>query len=178
MREILITDPDALAREQLLDLLESQHKVCVASCAGEALELMNQRDFDLVVADMNLSRQQESQFLKVAREVGVIMTTAFGTIEDAVQAMQDGAIDFLTKPFSDEQITLAIERALETRDLLQENQNLREALDDRLRMDNMIATDAKVQSVFKQVKAVAKTRTTVLVTGESGTGKTLLARAI
>ena len=178
MREILITDPDALAREQLLDLLESQHKVCVASCAGEALELMNRRDFDLVVADMNLSRQQESQFLKVAREVGVILTTAFGTIEDAVQAMQDGAIDFLTKPFSDEQITLAIERALETRDLLQENQNLREALDDRLRMDNMIATDAKVQSVFKQVKAVAKTRTTVLVTGESGTGKTLLARAI
>jgi DNA-binding NtrC family response regulator len=92
--------------------------------------------------------------------------------------MQHGAADFLGKPFAPDQVLLAVDRALEKSALQRENQQLKSALDDRLRLDNVIGTDPRMQAVFKTVQAVADTRTTVLVTGESGTGKTLLARAL
>jgi DNA-binding NtrC family response regulator len=119
------------------------------------------------------------QRLRRARpDLPIVLTTAFGSVEDAVQAMRSGAADFLGKPFAPEQVLVAVDRALEKATLVRENQDLRHALDDRLRLENLIGTDSRMQGIFKTVRAVADTRTTVLVTGESGTGKTLLARAI
>jgi DNA-binding NtrC family response regulator len=92
--------------------------------------------------------------------------------------MRGGAADFLGKPFAEEQVLLAVDRSLEKSALQRENHALRDALDDRLRIDNLIGTDPRMQAIFKTVKAVADTRTTVLLTGESGTGKTVLARAM
>jgi len=110
--------------------------------------------------------------------LSVIMTAAFGSVEDAVEAMRLGAADFLAKPCSEEQLLIAVDNATRTHRLLVENHDLKEALDDRLRLDNFIATDSAMLRLLKSVKAVAPARTTVLITGESGTGKTLLARAI
>jgi DNA-binding NtrC family response regulator len=139
-------------------------------------------DIDLVLCDLALPGGGGMRLLQEIQqlhpETAVVLLSAFGSVQDAVTAMRQGAADFLGKPFAPEQVLVAVDRALEKTALQKENQALKTALDDRLRLDNVVGTDPRMQTIFKTVKAVADTRTTVLVTGESGTGKTLLARAL
>ena len=181
--KILVVDQDSDHRERCRDHLQEHGAEVWASESGEAALAQLESDaFDVVLSELQLPDMAGLELLEQAlssqENLAVIMMAAFGSVEDAVEAMRLGATDFLSKPFSEEQLCLSIDKATRTHQLLAENHDLKEALDDRLRIDNMIATDPRMQLVLKTVKAVAKARTTVLITGESGTGKTLLARAI
>ncbi len=183
MAKILIADADQALLDTLRDQLASRgHTVSCASDAASLHELLGQDDPDLLITDLDLPGVSGLDVLhqvhKSHPELCVVLTTAFGSVEDAVHAIRAGAADFLPKPFSNEQVQVAVDRALERATLVRENQDLRTALDDRVRIDNLIGSDPRMQSIFKTARAVADTRTTVLITGESGTGKTVLARAL
>ena len=182
MAKVLIADPDPESLETLKEVLASAGHVAVpCPVATDVHAALAGGDFDLVIADadqqgggLDLLRAAQSEH----KETAVILTTLFGSVDDAVTAMRAGAADLLRKPFSREQAKVAMERALEHAHLVRENDDLRRALDDRAQIDNLIGDDPRMQSIFKTVRAVADTRTTVLVTGESGTGKTVVARAL
>jgi DNA-binding NtrC family response regulator len=183
MAKILIADADQALLDTLRDQLASRgHTVSCASDAARLHELLGQDDPDLLITDLDLPGVSGLDVLhqvhKSHPELCVVLTTAFGSVEDAVHAIRAGAADFLPKPFSNEQVQVAVDRALERATLVRENQDLRTALDDRVRIDNLIGSDPRMQGIFKTARAVADTRTTVLITGESGTGKTVLARAL
>jgi DNA-binding NtrC family response regulator len=183
MVRILIADPDRATQQALRELLDGTAEALHVTDDGlRALRVVIEQDVDLVIAELKLAGMNGLDLLrevqKLRPDAAVILQTAFGTVEDAVRAMRDGAADFLSKPYSSEQIRIAIDRSVERLALIKENQDLRTALDDRLRLDNLVANDPGMRDILKTVQAVAPTRTTVLITGESGTGKTLLARAI
>ncbi len=184
MAKILIVDPDDYSNTQLEAALQGDGYETVSTGDGiAALRLLNDDpSINLVIAAQETPEIGGLELVEAARErrahLPVIVTAAFGDIDDAVTAMRRGAEFYLTKPFTDDQLLIEVKKAFERAALENENDKLREALDDRLRLENFVSTDARMQGVFKTVKAVAKARTTVLITGESGTGKTLLARAI
>lgn len=183
MTRILVADPDPHAQDRLADLLaERGYEFTAADDVFGALAPVQEGGIDLILADLSLPGGGGMQLLEQVRsshqETAVVLLSAFGSVQDAVKAMQMGAADFLGKPFAKDQVMLAVDRALEKSALRKENQELKNALDDRLRLDNVIGTDPRMQGIFKMVQAVADTRTTVLITGESGSGKTLLARAL
>lgn len=183
MTRILVADPDPRSQQHLASLLEERgYALDAAPDLDSALEPVHEGAVDLILADLSLPGGGGMELLEKVQqsnpETSVVLLSAFGSVQDAVKAMQHGAADFLGKPFAPDQVLLAIDRALEKSALQRENQQLKTALDDRLRLDNVIGTDLRMQAIFKTVQAVADTRTTVLVTGESGTGKTLLARAL
>ncbi len=182
MQKILLADPDPHTRDELGALLGERFELDAAYDVPTALQSLADGSFDLVLADLQLPGGGGLRLLEEARQAqpdaAVVLLSAFGSVEDAVQAMRHGAADFLGKPFAPDQLLVAVDRALEKAALRRENHALRDALDDRVRLDNVVGADARMQGIFKTVKAVADTRTTVLITGESGTGKTLLARAL
>ncbi|MBL8728732.1 MAG: sigma-54-dependent Fis family transcriptional regulator [Planctomycetes bacterium] len=183
MTKILLADPDPRTQTDLRALLTQRgFELDAAADVPAALEPLALGDVDLVLCDLALPGGGGMRLLEEVRALGgetaVVLLSAFGSVQDAVQAMQHGAADFLGKPFAPDQVLCAVDRALEKSALQKENHALRAALDDRLRLDNVVGSDPRMQAIFKTVKAVADTRSTVLVTGESGTGKTLLARAL
>jgi DNA-binding NtrC family response regulator len=183
MPKILIADPDPFLQDTMRQLLLARgHEVAAAPTAEAARERLAEDEPALLIAALELPGMNDLDLLQAARRdgtgVGVILTAAFGSVADAVRAVRAGADDFLPKPFSDEQLVMAVDRAFERAALRRENLDLRHALDDRVRIDNLIGGDPRMQAIFKTARAVADTRTTVLITGESGTGKTLLARAL
>ena len=183
MTRILLADPDPRSQQDIASLLaERGYSLDAAPDLASALAPVREGAVDLILADLSLPGGGGMELLHEVQhsnpDTSVVLLSAFGSVQDAVKAMQSGAADFLGKPFAPDQVLLAVDRALEKTALQRENQQLRSALDDRLRLDNVIGTDLRMQAIFKTVQAVADTRTTVLVTGESGTGKTLLARAL
>lgn len=184
MGKILIVNPDPGEQRHLRSLLsEAGHEAEALGDGLRALRALQEReDFDLLIAEMQCPGMDGMALLHEARrqrpELAVILCAAFGTIQDAVAAMRDGAANFLSKPFSDDQFQIAVERARERGHLVRENLDLKAALADRGRLDNIVTANARMQAIFKTVRAVAQTRTTLLITGESGTGKTMLARAL
>ncbi|MEZ5964984.1 MAG: sigma-54 dependent transcriptional regulator [Planctomycetota bacterium] len=181
--KVLVADPDPSTAEAVAPVLPAQLSLASCSDGPRALQLIRDDDsIALLLAETGLPGLSGLDLLRRGRnlrpDLQVILLSAFGTVDDAVEAMREGAADFKSKPFAADEVALSLERALERRRLVCENRDLREALDDRLRIENMVATDPRMQEIFKVVKAAAQTRTTVLITGESGTGKTLLARAI
>jgi DNA-binding NtrC family response regulator len=183
MTKILVADPDPRSQRDLRVLLEQRgYELDAVADLAAALPPIAEGEVDLVLCDLALPGGGGMQLLHeiqaVQSDTAVVLLSAFGSVRDAVLAMRQGAADFLGKPFAPDQVLVAVDRALEKSALQRENHALKSALDDRLRLDNVVGDDPRMQSIIKTVKAVADTRTTVLITGESGTGKTLLARAL
>ncbi len=180
---ILIVDDDELILTSLSELLKLEgYDVETAESFGAASALLAAGQFQVVITDVAMPQVGGFELLKLVRnrypDTAVIMVTAYGTIEDAVEAIKHGAFDYLTKPIIDDEIKVVVQRALQAQLLTAENRSLRRQLGERYSLDNVIGHDYKMLKVFDLVEAVADTPTTVLITGESGTGKSLVARAV
>ncbi|HUG90962.1 MAG TPA: sigma-54 dependent transcriptional regulator [Planctomycetaceae bacterium] len=180
---LLVVDDDRHVREAIADYLRGLgHRTETAADCAEALARLNDSAYDVVVCDVNLPDRDGFGVLEWAVEnrpdTAVILLTGYGTIESAVEAIRVGAFDYLTKPCIDEELRLAIQRALGQRRIVEENRHLKARLDERYGLKNVIGHDYRMLRLFDLIESVADTRTTVLILGESGTGKTMTARAI
>jgi len=181
---ILIIDDekDMLVLLKRIITEETDHEVVTESDPHRALELFRKNAFDLVITDLKMPRMDGMQVLEKAKEmdpkVTVVILTAFATIENAVEAIQKGAYDYITKPFRRERILLTISKVMEWQEMLRENLSLREALAQKESGRPLIGSTSVMKELFERIKQVAPTMATVLITGASGTGKELVARAI
>jgi two-component system NtrC family response regulator len=179
---LLVEDDESLRRMMEFQLAEKGYAVRAACDGEQALRLFRETPPDLVVTDMTLPRVGGLELLRaVKREaprVPVIVITAFGTIETAVQAMRDGAFHYVTKPISNEELALVVAKALDYGALSEENVRLRQELRERHKIENIVGDSAAMKRVYDMVARVAGRNVTVLLEGESGTGKELIARAI
>jgi two-component system response regulator HydG len=180
---LLVVDDDPAVRQSLERTLTREGYTVVQAPDGQSgLERLRAGGIDLVLSDLKMPGLSGLDLLRevksVAGDVDVIMLTAFGTVEEAVQAMKDGAVDFLTKPFQRAQLIRVIRKALERRALIEQNRALQRRLDDLLRQGNIIGASPAFRRMMTLVDQVASSSATVLVQGESGTGKELIARAI
>jgi DNA-binding NtrC family response regulator len=183
MATILIVEDEAkMLRLLELNLADEGYTTLAAPDAETALKLLRQEKVDLVLTDLKLPRMDGLEFLQNVKRsnthLPVILMTAYGTVETAINAMKAGASDYVLKPFSMEEIKLLIGKELDVRRLREENRDLREALGERYRFENIVAKSAKLQEVLALVERVAPTNSTVLLGGESGVGKDMIARAI
>jgi two-component system response regulator PilR (NtrC family) len=183
LARILVVDDETSMQEFLQILLQRDgHEVSACGSASEALVALESDDWDLVISDIRMPGMSGLELLdqihRLAIETTVILITAHGTTESAVEAMKHGAYDYLTKPCSVDEIRLVVEKALEKRDLSAENQRLRQQLRAESAFPTIVGKSSRMQEIFALVRQVAPTRANILITGESGTGKELIARAI
>ena len=179
-RILIVEDEEKLRRVLELQLASAGFDVDQAATAEDGLRVVDRAD--LVLTDLKLPRMSGLEFLAAIRrqnaQVPVVMMTAFGSVETAVESMKAGATDFLLKPFSLDHLMQVVSKALEVRALRDENRQLKEELGRRYEFDNIIGRSAPMQEIFATIERVAPTRATVLLAGESGVGKDLIARAI
>ena len=180
---LLILDEDRIMLQSLSQFLRREgYEVRTADRHEEAFAILEASQTELLLADINMPGIKANEFLRDVRRryshVVPIVITSYGSIEGAVEATKMGAFDYLTKPIVDEEIRVVIEKAARQQSLLYENQTLKQQLNLRFGLENVVGHDHQMLKVFELVEAVADGRTTVLMTGESGTGKSLLARAI
>jgi DNA-binding NtrC family response regulator len=180
---LLLVDDDLHVLKSMADWLRGEgFDVAEAATLKDATIAIENKTFDLVVCDIRLSDGDGFQLLSHCREnhpaLSVVLMTGYGSVETAVEAIRCGAFDFLSKPLIDEELKIAIDRALSQREVLRENDTLKSRLDLRSGMENIIGHDPRMHQIFEIVDSVADTKATVLITGESGTGKSLLARAM
>lgn len=179
---VLIVDDEKHTREGLQQALEDNYDVSVAANADEAANLMEVEAFDVVVTDLRMPGKSGlkviDKALAQANRPAVLMMTAYGNIETAVEAMKRGAVDFLTKPVNIERLEVLIQRALKTKTLEVEVKQLHERLDEKFNFDHIIGHSQALKNVIDRVKLVAPSKATILIEGESGTGKELIAQAI
>jgi two-component system, NtrC family, response regulator AtoC len=181
---ILVVDDDQSSRELLARILTSAgHRVTALADGREAVAALDAGDPpDLVVSDIRMAEMDGLQvidaFRERAPETPVILVTAFGNIDGALEAIRRGAADYLSKPYDVDAIKLVVARALQHRALAMENRTLRRGLRDRYRLENVVGRSEAMLQVYKTAARVASTDATVLIQGESGTGKELVARAI
>ena len=180
MPSILVVDDKDTVRQMLSKTLQSEgYEVDMAADGATALEKAKEKQYDLVLTDLKLPEKDGLEVLSTMKDldpdVAVIVMTAYGTIESAVQAMKMGAFDFLTKPFDTDHLNMLIKRALETRRMMAENVLLREELAQSLGFTEIVGKCEKMKEVSKLISKVAPSDTTVLLYGESGTGKELFA---
>jgi two-component system response regulator AtoC len=181
---ILVVDDDQSSRDLLARILTSAgHRVTALSDGREAVAALDAGEHpDLVVSDIRMAEMDGLQVIDAFRErapdTPVILVTAFGNIDGAVEAIRRGAADYLSKPYDVDAIQIVVARALQHRELAMENRALRRGLRDRYRLDNVVGRSEAMLQVYKTAARVASTDATVLIQGESGTGKELVARAI
>jgi DNA-binding NtrC family response regulator len=180
---ILIVDDESNARNALAEILREEGYSCETAADGfKGLGRFGEFDPDLLLTDLKMPGMDGVELLRRVREtfpgLPVIVMTAFGAVDTAVQAMRSGAIDYMTKPIRTDELLLVVERALSEHRLRREAEELRERLQERFRFDNVIGSSPPMQQVLKVVAQVATSRATVLLSGESGTGKELIAAAI
>ncbi len=177
---LVIEDEAKLRRVLELQLQSAGFDVRQAGTAEQGLKLADQAD--LVLTDLKLPGMDGLELLNRLRnqnsQTPVIVMTAFGTVENAVEAMKAGAVDFLPKPFSLDHLMAVVNKALEVRALKDENRQLREALDQRYQFDNIVGRSPAMREIFATIERVGPTRATVLLAGESGVGKDMIARAL
>ena len=179
---LLVDDDDSLRRVLEFQLTEAGHQVASVSDGREALNRYSGEEFDCVITDWRMPKITGSQVVQQATainsEIPIIVITAFGDVDTAVEAMRGGAFDFITKPFNRQDILLTVEKALKYGHVLAENRRLRRQVHEEFRIENVIGTWEKMRQVFDLVERVSKTNVTVLIEGESGTGKELIAKGI
>jgi two-component system, NtrC family, response regulator AtoC len=179
---LIVEDEPKMLRLLELNLADEGYTIRAVANAGQGLKLLNTEKVDLVLSDIKLPGMSGLEFLQQVKRtnaaIPVVMMTAYGTVESAVEAMKAGASDYVLKPFSIEEIKLVIRRDLEVTRLHEENRSLREALGHRYAFENIIGKSPTIQEVLATVERVSPTNSTVLLGGESGTGKDLIARAL
>jgi DNA-binding NtrC family response regulator len=180
---VLIVDDEQHQRDILQMILESEGYTTSSAANGrQALRLVREQHFDVALTDLKMPYMSGITLLEeLLREqpgICVLLMTAHGTIDSAVEAMRKGAFDYLTKPLDREELLLVLKRVMERANLVRENRMLQEQLQERFRLENMVGAHGSMQEVFRLVQKVAPSNSTVLVYGESGTGKELVARAI
>jgi DNA-binding NtrC family response regulator len=182
VRILIVEDKDSLRQMLATAIKKSGYAVDEANDGPVAIEKIRKRPYHLVITDLRLPNLSGLEVLRAQREVDaaipVLIMTAFGTIEEAVEAIKDGAFDFLTKPVDISHLSLLIERALQHRILQLENTLLKEEAQERYGIPRIIGESAAIQRVSSDIQRVAPTDATVLLTGESGTGKEVFSRAI
>ena len=182
-RTVLVVDDDREMVGMLEETLgEAGYRVQTADSGANALKVVSREWPDLVISDLRMSgmtgHQLQTALKRVAPDLPIVIITAFGSIQTAVEAMRLGAFDYVTKPFSNDELLLVVARALENRELRQEVHRLRHELAESCGLDNIIAHSPKMLSVLEVLQQVADSRANVLITGESGVGKDLFARAL
>jgi DNA-binding NtrC family response regulator len=179
---ILIVDDDKNTREGLQRALKNQYKIYIAESAEKALNIMHEKHIDIILSDLQMPGMNGMDFLKQVKKynnnVIFILLTAYGNIETAVDAMKNGAYDFLTKPVNLDHLEVLFERAVKSIKIETENTQLHAQLDEKYGLESIIGESEPMQKLFDMIKQVAPTQATVLIHGESGTGKELVANAI
>ena len=183
METILIVDDEKNYLVVLEALLGPEgYEILTTDNAPDALRQVREADLDLIITDMKMPRMNGMELLEEAKSIKpdlpVIIMTAYGTIELAVEAMKKHAYDYITKPFQNEQLKLTVKKALENYRLIKENRLLNEALSDRFKYGNIIGKSKPMLKVYDLIEKVAQSKASVLITGPSGTGKELIAKAI
>lgn len=182
---ILIVDDEPLIRKSLYEILRIEgYRVQMAETGEEAIGILKKQQFDIVVTDFQLPKMNGIQLLEGIKhwspKTEVILVTGYGTIESAVAAMKKGAFDYITKPINDSEIKIIIQKLIEKKQIVAENEQLKQiiAKERRDHFCDLIGSSAKIQEVYRIIDTVASSNATILITGESGTGKGLIARAI
>ncbi|CAN5486528.1 sigma-54 dependent transcriptional regulator [soil metagenome] len=179
---LIADDDDSLRRVLEFQLQEAGFQVIPAENGAQALEIFSAEAIDCVITDWRMPQMSGLEFIgragAIHSETPIIVITAFGDVETAVQAMRSGAFDFITKPFDRQAILLTIEKALKYGAVLAENRRLRRLIHQDFQLKNVVGTSEKMRKVLERVERVAKTDVTVLIEGESGTGKELIAKGI
>ncbi|MEW6326379.1 MAG: sigma-54 dependent transcriptional regulator [Thermodesulfobacteriota bacterium] len=183
MESILIVDDEKNYLVVLRELLsEENYEVITAEDAPQALEIFKESDFDLVLTDMKMPNMDGIELLENIRsvnsEIPVIIMTAYATVEKAVEAMKKGAFDYVTKPFQNEELKITVRKAIDLYQLRRENLKLRQEVSRKYQFGNIIGKSPAMLNIYDMIEKVAATRATVLITGETGTGKELVAKAI
>ncbi len=180
---ILIVDDEATQRNTLDGFLRKRHYLTLMAADGNAaLEIVRRQAVDLVLSDLRMPHMDGARLLAEVKslnpQIGVILMTAFGTLEDAVAAMKEGAVDFITKPVDLDQLEIVIAKALERKQLISENERLRSLVAERLQFGGILTQSESMQGALSVAARAAASRATILILGESGTGKELVAKAI
>jgi DNA-binding NtrC family response regulator len=183
MAKILLVDDEPSILSVLSTLLKAEGYEVTAALGGEkARDILTNQGFDLMLSDIRMNPVNGMQLLKIAHEnypgMAVIMLTAYGSVETAIEAMKLGAFDYVTKPFKVDELLITVQRALQYREALSENADLKAQLETRYHLENIIAESTPMKNVCEIIQRVAPTDTTILIYGESGTGKELVAKAI
>lgn len=183
MDNVLIVEDHDRLREQLGRFYEEEgYRVTTANCGEDGIERLAKEKFSLVVSDVKMPGIDGFQLARHVREkypdTDIILITAFGNVKQAVEAMKLGASDYITKPFQPEAIRLVSEKLIEKRRLLEEVRDLRQRVQDEHRFENILSKSPKMLKVFDLIRSLAETDSGVMITGETGTGKELVARAI
>ena len=180
---LLVVDDDPVTIDLLKEVLSQEgYEVSTALSGEEAITQGTDNFFDLIITDVRMGKKDGMEvlrfFKKNAPDTTVIMITAFGSIETAIEAIREGAYDYISKPFKLEEIKFTVQRALERRKLIQENKFYRQELLEKYQFKNVIGRTPQMFQVYKTIAKVADTKSTVLLCGERGTGKELIARSI
>ncbi len=182
-RTVLVVDDDRTGRETLAEAVsEMGYEVASAAAGPEALDILRQREIDIVLTDLKMPGMDGLELLTRAKRIRpdafVILVTAFATVDTAVEAMKKGAYDYVMKPIDLRRLRVLLDRASHSRDLLIENELLKDQLGEKYDFSNIIGRSSVMKNVYERIRQVANTRAVVLIEGESGTGKELVANAI
>lgn len=180
---ILVVDDESIVRESLQDWLSSVgYEVATAESGKEALRIIRQKKIKIMIADLIMPGMDGIELMKKARkivpEISTVIITAHGTIQTAITAIREGAYDYIEKPFCPEKVEHLINNLAAHQDLIKENISLRRRIKDRYKFEGIIAKSPKMSEIIELIKTVAPTNATVLITGDTGTGKEVVARAI
>lgn len=183
IEKILVVDDEPLIRRLLQEILEKEgYEISLAEDGVAASEQIKKESFEMVITDIRMPGMGGIELLEMVNQISpstlVVAITAHGSIENAVEAMKKGAYDYLTKPITPHQIRLIIRRASQHKNLLEENKYLREEINEKYHFEELIGKSSQIESIYRMIARVASSKSTILIQGETGTGKELVARAI